>query len=206
MQLTIQDVWTDFSKVLKFNSKAKLVEFMRPYCEKRFEDENHRFMFAYNFYYGLKRDAVKLDAGCILGMLHGEMMESTYMMMKQQCSDVLKMCAKLDVESTDCIPKSQFLEKFGKLFAFKKQTNIDKLIARLEEHNSGSEVYYNQLLKPDAQYAACGFALELQQQVLEERATFLELFVRTHPQQSSFHLQSTVLTFFLFEGFQLGCD
>jgi uncharacterized protein affecting Mg2+/Co2+ transport len=176
LQLTIQDIWTDFTKVFKLNPKAKVVDFMRLYCERRFADEKERFLFAYNFYFGLKRDAVKLDAECMLKILHGEMMEGTYAMMKQQCSDVLTMCAKLDVESTDCIPKSKFLEKLSKLFSLKKKKHFDNLVMLLEDH-PGSEMYYNQLLKPDSQYAACGFALELQRQAIEERATFLELCV-----------------------------
>jgi hypothetical protein len=181
MQLTIQDVWANFSKVLKLNPKAKLVDFMKHYCEKRFEDEKERFLFAYNFYFALKRDAMKLDAGCILSILHGEMLETTYLMMKQQCSDVLKMCTKIDVESTDCISKSQFLKKLRKLFPLKKQKHFESLVERLEDHSSGSEMHYNQLLQPDAQYVACGFCLELQQQVVEERANFLELCVCTTP-------------------------
>jgi hypothetical protein len=182
LQLTIQDVWTDFTKVFKLNSKSKLVDFMSIYLKKRFVDEKERFLFAYNFYFGLKRDAVMLDAGCILSILHGEMMESTYVMMKQQCSDVLKICAKLDVESTDCIPKSQFLEKLSNLFALKKQKHFDSLVLRLEDHScSGTHFSPSQLLKPDPQLAACGFALELQQQFIEEQATFLELCVCPHP-------------------------
>ena len=181
MQLTIQDVWADFTKIFKLNSRAKLVDYMRLYCEKRFVHENERFLFAYNFYFGLKRDAAQLDAGCMLNMLHGKMMESTYVMMKQQCSDVLSMCAKLDFESTDCVTKSQFLEKLNILFALKKQKHIDSLVVRLEENHSGSEICYNQLFKPDSQHVACGFALELQQQVIEERATFLDLCVSPYP-------------------------
>jgi hypothetical protein len=154
---------------------------MKCYCEKRFEDAKEMFLFAYNFYFALKRDAMKLDAGCMLSILHGEMLESTYMMMKQQCSDVLKMCAKIDVESTDCIPKSQFVKKLRKLFPLKKQKHFDTLVMRLEDHCSGSEIQYNQLLKPDAQLVACGFSLDLQQQFMEERATYLELCVRPIP-------------------------
>ncbi len=177
-QLTIQDLWSNFTKVHKLNAHAKLVDFMTCYCEKRFEDAKERFLFAYNFYFALKRDVMKLDAGCILSMLHGEMLESTYMMMKQQCSDVLKMCAKIDTESTDCIPKSQFLKKLRKLFRLKKQKHFDALVVRLEEHCSGSEIHYNQLLKPDPQCVACGFSMDLQQQFLEEQADFLEYCVR----------------------------
>lgn len=160
------------------NPKAKLVHFMSQYGEKRFEDEKEKFLFSYNFYFGLKRDSMHLDAGCILNILHGEMMESTYVMMKQQCGDVLKMCAELDVESVDCIPKSQFLKRLRKLFLQKKQKHFDNLVMRLDDHFPGTDlIYYNQIFKPDAQGAASGFALELQQQVIEERAIFLDLCV-----------------------------
>ena len=58
----------------------------------------------------------------------------------------------------------------------KRQQHFDNLVMRLDDH-FGSEIYYNQMFKPDAQCAARGFALELQQQVIEERAIFLDLCV-----------------------------
>ena len=190
LQLTIQDLWADFMKDFKVNSKAKLVDFMKQYCDKRFESEKEKFLFAYNFYFGLRRDAMYLDAGCILNLLHGEMMESTYVMMKQQCSDVLKMCAELDTESVDCIPKSEFLKKLRKLLWLKRQQHFDNLVMRLDDH-FGSEIYYNQMFKPDAQCAARGFALELQRQFIDERATLLDLYVCSPPPRPCSQLQNS---------------
>jgi hypothetical protein len=165
-------------KIFVLNSKAKLIDYMREYCKKRFQDEKDMFAFAYNFYFGLKRDATDLDAGCILSILHGEMIEGTYAMMKRQCSDVLKICTKLDVDSTDCISKSQFLKKLGEHFPLKKRKHFESLVMRVEKNHSGSEIYYNQLLELNTHCAACGFLLELQQQVIEEQAIFVDLWVR----------------------------